>query len=401
MYRRGFREDHDDNIPLNEQPVSPTAVHFGAGDIGWTAFGPAVGLSVLATVIVTLRWYTRARLVRIIGLDDWVILISLLFCWVITASIGAAIFAGIGEYRTKPGVVDTILIVKLLVVVNTVWATTVNITKASILIQYLRVFNGCIIRACCWTLMAALLPATCWAVFGGIFLCTPTAKLWNVTLPGHCRNAQVYWASVAGVNIGLDFLTLILPIPVIGSLHLPRKQKILTMLVFVLGFIVCAVSCVRLGTVIVTAEMGDPVMSGIWAITWSAVEANVGVICASLLALKAFIIKLFPKLMEEPQLPRHQMRLPEVASASAEPIWNAGDSDVPTLGGSDRSLAASWPPTPSSRFSAAHLVYKMRVESVPEHQQVETTANEVLVREDTVGFAEFLRHDSRATDRDG
>lgn len=169
------------------------------------------------------------------------------------------------------------------------------------------------------------------------------------------------------------------------------------MLVFVLGFIVCAVSCVRLGTVIVTAEMGDPVVSGIWAITWSAVEANVGVICASLLALKAFIIKLFPKMMEETQLPKHQMRLPHVASASAEPIWNDRDSEVPTLGGSGN---ASWPPTPSavrsSRFSAANLLYKVRVESVPEHQQVETVPNEVLQGEGTLEFAEFLRHDSSA-----
>ncbi|EME43579.1 hypothetical protein DOTSEDRAFT_174493 [Dothistroma septosporum NZE10] len=388
MIRRGFREDYDDSIPINEQPTSATAVHFGAGDIGWTAFGPSIGLSLLATVIVVLRWYTRARLVRIVGLDDWVILISLLLCWVITASIGVAIFAGIGKYHTGPGAINTILIVKLIIVVNTVWATTVNITKASILVQYLRVFNDRIIRICCWILMAALLPATCWGVFGGIFLCSPTAKLWNVQLPGHCRNAQTYWASVAGVNIGLDFLTLVLPIPVIGGLHLPRKQKFLTILVFILGFMVCGVSCVRLGTVIATADLGDPVKSGIWAVTWSAVEANVGVICASLLALKAFIVKLFPSLMEESRLPRHQMRLPEVASAGT--IWNPGDSEVPTPGCSG---TASWAPTPNSvrnsSFSAANLLYMMKVESVPEDQRLGATPNEILVRGNTVGLRSF------------
>lgn len=77
MFAREFREDVDDRLPLDAQPTSPTAAHFGAGDIGWTALGPAIAFSLVATLVVALRWYTRSRLVRIIGLDDYVILLSL------------------------------------------------------------------------------------------------------------------------------------------------------------------------------------------------------------------------------------------------------------------------------------------------------------------------------------
>lgn len=229
------------------------------------------------------------------------------------------------------------MIAKFVVAMNSVWAITVNITKASILVQYLRVFKGPRTRICCWLLMVSLLPAALWGVFGGIFLCDPTEKIFNPAIKGTCRDAQTYWVSVAGVNIGLDFLTLLLPIPSISGLHLPRKQKVLTMLVFLLGFLVCLVSVVRLATVLITSAMGDFVVSGIWAIIWSAVEANVGITCASLLALKCLVVKCFPKAMHESGIPSHCMRIPEVKSCEGSE-WISRDSQVGTLGdGEERS----------------------------------------------------------------
>lgn len=54
-----------------------TVARFGAKDIGWQALGPAIGCTVLSTAVVGLRWYTRCRLVRCVGWDDYVILLSL------------------------------------------------------------------------------------------------------------------------------------------------------------------------------------------------------------------------------------------------------------------------------------------------------------------------------------
>ncbi|KAF2163597.1 hypothetical protein M409DRAFT_68495 [Zasmidium cellare ATCC 36951] len=340
MTNRDLREHVDNNVSLSTEPASPTAAHFGAGDVGWTALGPAIAFSVLATIVVVLRWYTRSRLVRIIGLDDYVILLSLILAWVQSGLIAAAVYDGVGSYNSNAAPADTIMIAKLIVAVNSVWAVTVNITKASILVQYLRVVNGQKTRMCCWLLMATLLPATLWGVFGGIFLCNPTAKLFDPQIPGHCRSAQTYWVSVAAVNIGLDFLTLLLTIPSISGLHLPRKQKLLTMLVFLLGFIVCLVSVTRLATVLITSANGDYIMSGIWAIIWSAVEANVGIICASLLALKCLVVKMFPGAREDNELPSHCVRIPEISMSSSEPEWTSRGSQVPTLG--DRESSSSW-----------------------------------------------------------
>ena len=241
--------------------------------------------------------------------------------WAMTAIIGVEVHHGISVYDKD---IPASTVAKLVVVNNNLWIVLVNITKASILIQYLRVFSCPTLRRLCLGLMILLLPAALWGIFGGTFLCSPTAKLWNPQLPGHCMSAQDYWYSVAGIDIGLDVLVLLLPLPAISGLHLPRKQKFGLLLVFFLGFFVCVVSVARLVTVLVTSLAGDFVAAGVWAIVWSAVEANVGIVCASLLALKPLAAKLFPSIVEEQKPPKHSMRLPMIEAG----IWPEGSDEV-------------------------------------------------------------------------
>ncbi|SMR59701.1 unnamed protein product [Zymoseptoria tritici ST99CH_3D1] len=343
-----FREDIDDSIPGDSgAALGPTAAHLNRGDVGWGALGPAIAFTALATTVVMLRWYARARIVRCIGLDDWVILLSLLCAITMCILIGIAVHSGIGiTTPTSPLLFHhTTLIARLIVANNSLWSLTVNITKSSILTQYLRIFSSPRTRTICYILLFLLLPATCWGIFGGIFLCNPTAKLWNPEISGHCRNAQTYWVSVASVDIFLDLAILILPIPAIAALHLPRKQRVATLCVFLLGFVVCAVSVIRLATVLAIAQQGDFVMSGIWAIIWSVVEANVGIVCASLLALKCLIVKLWPGLLEEEEededgnlrVPKRAMEVAMITDddekESGRPVgfWRTGDSETATL----------------------------------------------------------------------
>lgn len=264
------------------------------------------------------------------------------------AIIGVGVHRGTGK---RAGDLDFTLIAKLIVAQNCVWAITVGTTKASILTQYLRFLNNRKARIACYVLLASLLPAVAWGVFGGIFLCSPTGRLWDKKIPGHCRDAKTYWISVATVDILLDFLVLFLPVPFIAGLHLPRRQRYATMLVFLLGFFVCAVSVVRVGTVIGVADQ-NVIMSGVWSIIWSVTEANVGIICASLLALRALIVKVFPKLLEEPEpakhsmrLPMHGVRLPMIGSSKM--MFYSTDSEKP-IRGIERRMSVALTRSPSS-----------------------------------------------------
>jgi hypothetical protein len=144
----------------------------------------------------------------------------------------------------------------LVIINNNLWAVAVNVTKASILAQYLRIFSSRLTRGFCYVLLVLLVPSVCWSVFGGTFLCKPVAKLWDSHLPGDCMDPRKYWLSAAGLNIGIDFTVLLLPLPSITQLRLPRKQKIDLVLMFILGFFVCIISVVRLATVVCLERRG-------------------------------------------------------------------------------------------------------------------------------------------------
>ncbi|KAK4989664.1 hypothetical protein LTR66_007017 [Elasticomyces elasticus] len=309
-------------------PVTPVAAAEAPTDIGWNALGPTIAMTVLASTVVTLRWYTRVLIVRCVGLDDCAILLSLILAFVMCGIVAAEVETGIGDHGWRDNLSLLPAIAKLVLSNNCIYTLIINITKLSILAQYLRVFNGRIVRSITHCLIFLLLPATCWATFGGVFLCRPVAKYWHPEIAGHCMNVKSYWVSAAAVNIVLDLCVLVLPMPAIASLHLPRKQKRGLVLVFALGFFVCIVSIARLVVVHEAAERLDWTCSGIDAIIWSAVEANTGIICASLLALKPLVVKLFPRLMEDSEIPTHSMRLPAIKDEASSPT----DSDTAFFG---------------------------------------------------------------------
>ncbi|KAF2174994.1 hypothetical protein K469DRAFT_703488 [Zopfia rhizophila CBS 207.26] len=117
----------------------------------------------------------------------------------------------------------------------------------------------------------------------------------------------------AGLNIFTDFLIVLLPIPAIISLQLPRKQKIGVGLVFALGFLyvtfssaypsklmshsVCIISIVRLYALHKGTTTLDPTYDNFAIAIWSVVEVNGAIIGACLPTLKPLISRVWPKLL--------------------------------------------------------------------------------------------------------
>jgi len=296
---------------------TPISTSFGAEEIGWQALGPSIACATLATIVVASRWYTRYRLARCIGVDDVIILFSMMLAWCMCAIVGVERNEGLGVYKGNRDI-DAQHLAKLVIINNNLWAVAVNVTKASILAQYLRLFSSRSTRFVCYFLLVLLIPVLCWSVFAGTFLCTPVAKLWKPHLPGHCMNPRQYWLSAAAINIGMDFTVLLLPLPAITQLRLPRKQKLCLILMFLLGFFVCVVSVVRLAVVNFLESSGRLVESGIQAVIWSVVEVNIGIICASLIALKPLLLHFCPRLLNDTSVPSHCLRLPEMQTMTDE-----------------------------------------------------------------------------------
>lgn len=111
----------------------------------------------------------------------------------------------------------------------------VCITKISILLQYHRIFSNTIIRK---IIIVGLVFLTLWGItlcFLLPLVCVPVAAFWDPDVDGFCLNSGTIWYVMAGVNVVTDFSIFTMPIPVISSLQLPKRQKAMLMVVFMLG----------------------------------------------------------------------------------------------------------------------------------------------------------------------
>ena len=84
-------------------------------------------------------------------------------------------------------------------------------------------------------LLVLIFGAATWGIFGNIFLCDPVRSYWDVTLSGTCMDKENHFWSTSIIGIVLDFAIWLLPMPVVGKLKLPKRQKMGLLLVFGLG----------------------------------------------------------------------------------------------------------------------------------------------------------------------
>ena len=88
----------------------------------------------------------------------------------------------------------------------------------------------------CYFVLGIVIAYGAWAIFGNIFLCNPIAFFWDKSIEnGHCMDRMVIWFTNAGVNIAQDLVILLLPMPLIQTLHVSRSQKRGLVMVFTLG----------------------------------------------------------------------------------------------------------------------------------------------------------------------
>lgn len=82
----------------------------------------------------------------------------------------------------------------------------------------------------------------------------------------------------------------------VWDIQLPRRQRIGLLGIFGAGGLVCISGALRLYYTITTHRSSDPTWLGFYLWTWESVEINLGIVCASAPCLKAFFVKVFPKL---------------------------------------------------------------------------------------------------------
>ncbi|KAL3470903.1 PTH11-like integral membrane protein [Aspergillus californicus] len=254
-------------------------------------------LTGLSIMIVAMRLYTRIGLMKLSGREDWTILISLIFATVYLGLVVAQHHFGLGLHSDAIPPEELKQQLKRLWVAIPMYNASLGFTKISILFQYLRIFPSYRFRIICYIVMGVVILYSSWAIVSGFVNCVPVAKFWDREIPGTCLSFEGVWFFNASMNIATDITLLVLPMPLISQLHLPRMQKLALLAVFALGGLVVITSILRLSSLHTLARSTDTSYNNVGAAYWTAAECNVAIICASLPFLRPLISRIFPKFL--------------------------------------------------------------------------------------------------------
>jgi hypothetical protein len=136
------------------------------------------------------------------------------------------------------------------------------------------------------------------SVVATIFQCNPIPRAFNKLIEGTCINNAQFWYANAGFSIATDLLILLMPMPLVYQLQIPRIQKIALFIVFTLGGFVVVTSCFRITTINITATSPDTTYD-MASTMWTIIEMNIAIVCACLPMIRPLIVKVFPRLMSK------------------------------------------------------------------------------------------------------
>ena len=116
--------------------------------------------------------------------------------------------------------------------------TSIMLPKYSVLFFYARVFgaNSTAFKISLWVTGALVTAILLYSLTTTMFQCVPIRKTWLIMTPGHCLDHYKLILATAACNVAIDVLILILPLPLLWSLHTGRARKINLTLVFFCGY---------------------------------------------------------------------------------------------------------------------------------------------------------------------
>ncbi|KAH8761689.1 hypothetical protein F5883DRAFT_500119 [Diaporthe sp. PMI_573] len=258
--------------------------------------GPAIIIIVavllpLAILFVGLRFYSRKRHQNDVGIDDWVILLALVFMSVFGGLAGALTSANLGRH------IWTLSDAQIFYVVPPIYNLTISTIKISILLQYRRIFavkmqritTVIVVAVVLWTIVTMLL---------GFLACLPVAAYWDpAAYPDrHCNPLLPGWYANSAVNIATDIVIFTLPIPVLWKLQMPKSQRVSLIAIFGFGLFICSISVIR---VTVLSQGDDTTYNNVDTMGWSFGEQCAGIICACLPTLRWILWRTVPERLRD------------------------------------------------------------------------------------------------------
>ncbi|KAK3988482.1 hypothetical protein QBC44DRAFT_100031 [Cladorrhinum sp. PSN332] len=279
----------------------------------------------IAVIFVFLRLWTRARIVHALGLADLMIILALVSSAGMCAAMVYEVAHGMGRHiydidveKHLPSMMKGFWFSLLFYIMSLAF------TKVSICLLYLSIFTLEWARKGAYAVLAIVVIHNVWAVITTLTMCIPLHGVWDRSFESQwCQPPSAWWGNT-GLTIATDLLIFALPIPIIGPLKLPRRQKIVVVGIFALGFFICVVSLIRLVILVKSNTNLDPdtTYNNTTLNHWTVLEVHTAIIVSCLMTLKPLASKFFPNMLT-PRVPASDSSNPSAAAAGSLGVGEA------------------------------------------------------------------------------
>ncbi|PWY82142.1 hypothetical protein BO70DRAFT_371111 [Aspergillus heteromorphus CBS 117.55] len=255
--------------------------------------GSVIMLTCLGLLTYGLRVYCRLTR-KSWGVEDWIMTAALLpFAVLVAGCIGGA-FNGIGIHQWRfqvPGQEQYYAEgQKFFLIFEVGYCSAIIPIKLSISWQLIRVAERR--KAYLYGQYLVIAIFAIMNVIALIFIlinCIPIDAAWNGDSEGHCRPsyvlADVYYACTA-VNILTDWVTAIMPVPLLWNVQINRNTKISIVGLMGLGILASLSACVRLKYTVALTSQSDYLYGVANVVIWGFAENAIGMIVGNVATLR-------------------------------------------------------------------------------------------------------------------
>ncbi|PMD44761.1 MFS general substrate transporter [Hyaloscypha variabilis F] len=282
---------------------------------GQVVFVVTTATFVLASCFVAARLVSRFAILRSRTADDWFMIVAWFIAFGLSFAIDYGATKGLGRHDVDIPTSWLPALRKSEYAFTILYNPALMATKTSILIFYLRLSRNTqkLLRVASYVTLAIVNIAGVVLTFLNAFQCSPVKAAYDITQTNSnstCISIVTLYLCSAPVNIITDLAILVLPIPVLTGMRLPQRQKTVLVVTFALGIFVTIVDVVRIyylqqaadNAAIAQTRLGggtDFAYNASIALMWSAVEVNVGIICACIPTLKPLIKRILPSMITD------------------------------------------------------------------------------------------------------
>ncbi|CAL8574731.1 hypothetical protein XPA_000684 [Xanthoria parietina] len=237
----------------------------------------------LVTGLILLRIYTKGRVLKILGLDDFASVVA----WIGLIVFGCVLFQqdrhGAGKHLWAIKEQDYVEFIKWIKVGEVVYVLAMLATKVSILLLYLRIFRPS-------RTMRIVIHVNLWINVAVYVIGFGAGISWFVGPKATGEvSGRVLGLASAIFNSVSDIAILLIPISMVWTLKMAKERKLAISAVFTTGIIGCVASLVRMALYVKHLKgYDDPTWQTYPEQLWSYAEISAGILCGCMPAVPGF-----------------------------------------------------------------------------------------------------------------